>query len=283
MAQKHTHHHHDHHEGGHHGEAGLADVLDLDAEVLGSYLDEVIEWVAGYAPAAPRTIADVGAGTGTGLLALARRFQQADLVAIDQSPLLLERLGAKALQQGLTERLRIVETDLDAASPPIGTADLAWAASSLHHVKDPDRLLGDLHEALTPGGLLVVIEMDALPRFLPDDLGIGRPGLETRCHDAAAQERWNAHPNWGPYLERAGFEVVQERSFPIAVSPAPPSAGRYAHTMLSAMRFGVGDRLAADDLHALDRLLADDSAESLLRRTDLTVRGSRTAWAARRH
>lgn len=281
MKQRHQHHQHHQHEGAHHGDAGLADVLDLDAEVLGSYLDEVTEWAAEHAPTTVRTIADVGAGTGTGLWALARRYPEAELVAIDQSPLLLDRLRATALQRGIAQRLRIVEADLDAA-PPIGTADLAWAASSLHHIQHPERLLGELHRALTPGGVLVVTEMDALLRFLPDDIGIGRPGLETRCHAAAAREQWNAHPNWGPYLERAGFELVEERGFPITVTPAPRGAGRYAHTMLGAMRAGFGDQLSPDDLHTLDQLLDDDSPQSLLRRTDLTVQGSRTAWAARR-
>ena len=41
------------------------------------------------------------------------------------------------------------------------------------------------------------------------------------------------------------------------------------------MRGGLDGRLPADDLAALDRLLADSD-------TGFAVRGSRTAWAARR-
>jgi ubiquinone/menaquinone biosynthesis C-methylase UbiE len=178
--------------------AELADLLDLDAEVHSSYLDEVTEWVGQHAPDFPRTVVDVGAGTGTGSLALARRFRAAEVVAIDRSALMLERLQAAARGQELADQLRVVQADLDVACPEVGAVDVVWAASSLHELADPDRVFRDVYAALNPGGLLVVTEMDALPRFLPDDAGLSRPGLESRCHEALAQANWNSHPNCGP-------------------------------------------------------------------------------------
>ncbi|MGI5489013.1 class I SAM-dependent methyltransferase [Microtetraspora malaysiensis] len=279
--KQHPHHHHGHHHDADHDESRLADMLDLDARVFSSYLDEVIDWVRRHAPEAPRKVADVGAGTGTGALALARRFAAAEIVAIDRSPVMLDRLRAAANEQGLGDRLGVVRADLDADWPPVGALDVAWAASSLHHVADPDRVLRDIRAALNPGGLLAVIEMDALPRFLPDDIGLSRPGLEARCHEAAAQAGWNAHPDWRPHLEAAGFAVVAQHSFTVEVDPVPPSARRYAHAVLNGFRSALGDRLAADDLDALDHLLADDHPASLRNRRDLKVRAVRTAWAAR--
>ncbi|GAA4069767.1 hypothetical protein GCM10022214_26410 [Actinomadura miaoliensis] len=257
-------------------------MLDLDAQTFSAYLDELTDWVQQHTSGAPRKVADLGAGTGGGSLALARRFTAAEIVAVDQSAVMLDRVRAAARAQGLDDRLRVVQADLDDAWPPIGSVDLVWAASSLHHVADPDRMLGDVHAALRPGGLLVVIEMDALPRFLPDDIGIGRPGLEERCHEAAARAGWNAHPDWRPHLERAGFEMAAQRTFVIEASPAPPSATRYGHALLSGFRSALDGHLAADDLDALDHLLAADRPDALLHRRDLTLRASRTAWAARR-
>ncbi|WP_206024561.1 class I SAM-dependent methyltransferase [Rhodococcus sp. 14C212] len=263
-------------------EAGLADLLDLDAEVLGAYLDEVIAWAEQHAPQRPRTIVDVGAGTGTGSSALGRRFPTAEIVAVDRSASMLDRIRTAAAEHGTPGRLRVVLADLDVAWPSIGTVDVAWAASSLHEVADPDRVLRDLHAALNPGGLLVIVEMDELPRFLPDDVGQGRPGLERRCHEALAHAGWNAHPDWRTHLERAGFEVVDQRSFTVEAAPAPPSAARYAHAYLSRIRAALDGRLATDDLETLDALLTPGSPDGLLHRSDLSVRGSRTAWAARR-
>ncbi|MET7459473.1 class I SAM-dependent methyltransferase [Nonomuraea sp. NPDC005501] len=281
----HSHRHHDdgHHGDGHHDDgAGLAELLDLDAELLGPYLDEVTAWVARHAPDGPRTVADLGAGTGTGTLALARRFPKADVVAVDKSAPMLERVLAKARGHEAADRVRAVRADLDVAWPGIGALDVAWAASSLHEVADPDRLIRDVHAALNPGGLLAVVEMDDLPRFLPDDLGLGRPGLESRWHEAAARAGWNSHPDWRTSLERAGFQIAEQRVFTIEADPALPDVGRYAHAYLSRIRSALDPLLAADDLDVLDHLLADDTPGSLLRRRDLTVRGTRTAWAARR-
>ncbi len=258
-------------------------MLDLDAEVFGPLLDELTDWVRRHAPEAPRRIADVGAGTGTGSLALARRFEGAEIVAIDRSAVLLDRLRAAAPGAGLAaERLRVVQADLDVAWPSIEPVDVAWAASSLHHFADPDHRLRDIHAALNPGGVLAVVEMDALPRFLPDDLGIGRPGLEARCHEVAAQAGANAHPDWRPHLERAGFATIAQHTFTVEASPAPPGAGRYARALLGRFRAAFADRLAADDLDTLDHLLADERPEALLNRRNLTMRNTRTAWAARR-
>ncbi len=54
-------------------------------------------------------------------------------------------------------------------------------------MSDPDRVLADVFATIRPGGLLVVAEMESFPRFLPDDIGFGHPGLEARCHAAAAE------------------------------------------------------------------------------------------------
>lgn len=266
----------------HDHEAGLAELLDLDAEVFSAYLNDVTEWVSGYAPDAPRTIVDIGAGTGTGSVALAARFPSAEVLAIDRSTSMLERIRAAARERGLAERIRAVQADVNASWPEVGAVDVAWAASSLHEFADPDRVLRDVFAALNPGGLLVVIEMDTLPRFLPDDIGLGRPGLETRCHEVLAQAGGNAHPNWWPYLERAGFEIVEERRFEIALKPVPPGTGRYADVYLRRIRPALEGKLASDDLSTLDQLLDGENPAAPVNRTDLTVIGSRTAWAARR-
>ena len=273
-------------------DASVADILDLDAEVVAHFLDELTAWAAGHTKVPVRTIIDVGAGTGSGTLALARRFETAELIAIDRSPTMLERLRTAATTSAaaaattsaapstIKSRLRTVQADLDTAWPPLTTtADLAWASSSLHHVADPDRVLADLHTALNPGGLLVVVEMDAMPRFLPEQ---AHPGLEERCRAIAARNGWNAWPNWTGHLERAGFTVVEQRVFDIDIRPAPPAANAYAHRVLTGMRNRLAEQLSAGDIAALDRLLDPGKEEFVLRRSDLVVRGARTAWAAHR-
>ncbi|GAA3210639.1 class I SAM-dependent methyltransferase [Actinocorallia longicatena] len=251
--------------------------------MLHPLLADVIAWIGELADAEPLRIADLGAGTGTGALALAERFPGAEIIAVDKDPEMLERLLAK---HGARDRVRAVEADLDAALPDLGALDLVWAASSLHHLADPDRLLGEVLAALRPGGLLAAVEMDSFPRFLPDDIGFGRPGLEARCHAALAEGHAAQVPlfgdDWGTRLRRAGFAVEPERVFTADLrAPLPPAAGPYAHAFLSRLRTRLDDLLDAGDLAALDRLTGH-GPESLLHRADLTVRAKRSVWAAKR-
>ncbi|GAA1361979.1 class I SAM-dependent methyltransferase [Arthrobacter rhombi] len=282
-AGRHDHAGHQHHAGHHHDHGeDLAGLLDLDAAILKDYLMTLTGWVAEHAPQVTGTIIDVGAGTGTGSLALARRFPAAILHAVDQSPTMIERIADRASAHDLSSRILPVQANLDEAWPSLPAADLVWAASSLHEFADPDRALRSIHEMLAPGGLLAVVEMDALPRYLPEDLGIGRPGLEDRCHEVIAAQGWNHHPDWTEPLRSAGFDVVAQRQFDTAQDPAPEGTGDYAAAYLSRIRTFLKDHLDAGDLSTLDRLLDPQDEAGLRHRTDLKLSGTRTAWLARK-
>jgi SAM-dependent methyltransferase len=269
-------------------DAALAELLDLDAEVLRSYLSEVTAWVRDLAAGRPvGRILDLGSGTGTGALALADRFPGAEVIAVDLSAEFLARLADKARQFGLTDRIRTVQADLDAGWPAIGPVDLIWASNSLHHTADPDRVLAEVSGALRPGGRLALAEMDSLPRFLPDDLGLGEPGLEARCHAILAEAMVTEVPHlgddWATRLAKAGFTIEAERAFAIDLTPPLPAAtARYAQATLSRMRSGLDGRISPGDLATLDMLIGGDGPASVLHRDDLTVRGARTVWIARR-
>ena len=280
-------HHHQHHSAAE-TDAAMAELLDLDAEVLHSYLSEVTAWIRRLAAdPPPRRILDLGSGTGTGAFALLERFDHAEVIALDASAEMLHRLSSKARVLGVADRIRVVQADLDTAWPAIDAVDLVWASRSLHHMADPDRVLAEVFATLRPGGLLVVAEMASFPRFLPDDPGLGRPGLEARCHAVLAE--WQAAElphlgsDWGPRLSRAGFSVEAERPFVIDLAaPLPAASGRYAQATLRRIRSGLDGRMNADDLAVLDTLIDSDGPDGVRQRGDLTVRTARTVWAARR-
>ncbi|WP_049561871.1 class I SAM-dependent methyltransferase [Nonomuraea sp. SBT364] len=269
-----------HHE---HANDSMTELLDLDAEVLRSHLSDVTGWVGELtAGRPPRRILDLGSGTGTGSFALLERFPGAEAVALDVSEQMLHRVRDEARERGLADQISTVQADLDTdpetAWPRIGAVDLVWASASLHHLADPHRVLTEVHAALRPGGLLVAVEMDGFPRFLPGE----HSALEERCHALLDRRRAAALPHfgddWAPRLAKAGFTVEAERVFDIHLtSPLPAPAGRYAELSLGRMRHGLAEQLDAGDLAALDSLL-----EGVARRHDLTVRTTRTVWAARR-
>jgi ubiquinone/menaquinone biosynthesis C-methylase UbiE len=286
----HHHHPHPHHtdSSGDDDWSAMADLLDLDGEILHAYLAEAIAWVHQVAAGRPvRRILDIGSGTGNGALALTGRFGDAEVIAVDESGDLLARLRAKARERGLDGRVQTVEADLDQAWPALGPADLTWTSMALHHLADPDRALREIFAVTRPGGLLAVAEMTGPQRFLPDDIGLGRPGLEARAQAAVAEHHSGTMPylgaDWGPLVARAGFAGVDERVFGIELSaPLPAAAGRFAQGYLRRVRTHVNGALASDDLAALDVLIADDGPGSVVRRRDLAIRGTRTVWTATR-
>jgi SAM-dependent methyltransferase len=263
----------------------MAEVLDLDVEVLHEYHREVMTWAASLVPGRGR-IVDLGAGTGNAALALARELPEAEVIAVDVSETMLEEIGRKAQALGVAGRVRTVQADLDQHPwPALGPADLVWAANSLHHVADPGHVLGHVFATLRPGGALMVTEVGTFPRFLADladPAGAAGAGLEERGHAAMAEARAEAgmhmDEDWAARFAEAGFAVEAERRFDIVLRPPlPAAAGRYAQVSLQRIRHGLEGRLGADDLAALDAVAA-----GVLSRDDLTVRSSRTVWLVRR-
>lgn len=256
----------------------LAEMLDLDAEVLHDHHRDLIAWVGSLTTDRPLII-DLGAGTGTGSVALARQLPAARVVAVDVDDEMLAHLRRRAEAQGVADRVRTVQADLDQPWPPLGPADLVWASASMHHMADPGAALAQAFAALRPGGVLALTELDSFPRFLPDPAGAA---LEERCHaeldTLRAEAGMHMHEDWAARLAEAGFTVEAQRRFDIALQPPlPAAAGRYAHVALHRMRHRLADRLGADDLAALDQITA-----GLRDRDDLVVRATRTVTVGRR-
>ncbi len=253
---------------------GLHRGLDLDAEVFRDQLAAVLD-LTGLSDV--RAVVDLGAGTGAGSRMLRTRFPNAEVTCIDNDPRMVKLLR----KQGFN----VLEADLDRGFPALagssgrkdvpadGLTDLVWASSSLHHIADPARLLAGVRRALAPGGVVVVVELATLPRFLSDP-SLGDPGaalLEQRCHATAAVEGWNHYPDWTPVVEAAGFVVA--RSEVTTVAPATPAAREYAREWF--MRFSQLAALTPDDREAVNTLL-----ERLSDDLDLKPSATRTVWVA---
>jgi SAM-dependent methyltransferase len=257
----------------------LPRLLDLDAIVQSPMLDEAVSIAAGLSePEVTRRILDVGAGTGTGTVALARRFAAAEVVALDIDDGMLDRVRDRAAAEGLAGRVTTILADVASDSPPLGTADLVWSAAALHEVADPARALRTLFDALRPGGHLVVMEMDALPLLLPPALA----GLEGRVRAAAGSTRATDHPDWAAGIEAAGVEMLLTRTLVTdRTMPASGPAGDYAALELRRLGHVAMPRLGEEDRQAL-LTLAGDGPGNVRELGGPRIRGTRTLWAARR-
>ncbi|SKA99607.1 Methyltransferase domain-containing protein [Agreia bicolorata] len=258
--------------------AELEELLDLDARLGASVLSRAMDDASQALKTEPRTIVDLGAGTGTGTVALANRFSKARVHSIDASVGMLDRLREASAAAGVSENVQAHLADLDGewiADLPEGI-DLAWAALSLHHVGDPALLLRQVFHALRPGGVLVVIEMTGETTYEPADLGTERAGLGDRIVRTLAARGYPVTADWTDALDSTGFAPVNRRKASFWASADTREGSRYLELQLTFNRALLGGGMDSDDLAAVD------AAMTTLRtgHSRVAVASGRAIWVA---
>jgi ubiquinone/menaquinone biosynthesis C-methylase UbiE len=105
-------------------------------------------------PAAPAAVADLGCGTGTLSVLLAREGYA--VTGLDFAPQMIRAARAKARAAGVSARFELS----DAAAPtlPAASFDVVLARHVLWAMPDPDDALAAWLRLLLPGGLLLLVE-----------------------------------------------------------------------------------------------------------------------------
>lgn len=163
------------------------------------------------------TLVDLGAGTGTLVIAVAPHCRR--VVAVDVSGAMLDVLTAKALQLGL-ENVEPVQAGFLSYEHEGDAADIVYSRNALHHLPDCwkavalERIAG----ILKAGGRLrlrdLVFDFDPYEadRIIEDWLrsaadhptdGWTRSELEAHLREEHSTFRWLLEP----MLDRAGFEI----------------------------------------------------------------------------
>ncbi|MBB5918586.1 SAM-dependent methyltransferase [Nocardia transvalensis] len=268
--------------------AAMADMLVDEAEAYQPYLDGAFDRLADLNP---KRILDIGSGPGVAACLLAQRFPDAEVIAVDGTPELLTRAEQRAERLGVRLSTRVAEFPGGLSDLP--EADLVWSANVVHHVGDQLDALTRMAGLLRPGGTLAIAEGGLPVRWLPRDIGFGRPGLQMRL-DVALADRFeqmraelpgsvSVAEDWPALLRAAGLVDAYSRSF-LVDRPAPLDAGarRSARQWLERHRGMHTDYLAEDDLATLDRLVDPDDPESVDNRTDVFLLTARTVHFAHR-
>ncbi|WP_406510201.1 class I SAM-dependent methyltransferase [Streptomyces sp. NBC_00212] len=228
-----------------------------------------------------RRVLDVGSGPGVMTCVLAETFADADVVAVDGAPALLDHTLARAERLGFGERVAVRHAELPESleGGGLGAADLVWSSKAVHHLGDQQGALDALAGVLNPGGVLAVAEGGLPMRCLPRDIGIGKPGLLARLD--AAQEHWfevmraelpgstALVEDWPAMLRRAGLTRVGGFTLLLDL-PAPlgDPARAFLHAQLARLRETMSESLDAEDRKTLDVLLDADAPDGILHRPD---------------
>jgi ubiquinone/menaquinone biosynthesis C-methylase UbiE len=108
-------------------------------------------------PAQPE-ILDVGCGSGTQTIGLARLAPEARITAVDIIQPMLDTLAARAQDAGAEGRIKIVRASMDALPFPPASFDLIWAEGSIFIIGIENGLL-KWKDLVKPGGYLAFSEL----------------------------------------------------------------------------------------------------------------------------
>lgn len=108
-------------------------------------------------------VADVGAGTGlfTRLFA-AEVGDKGKVYAVDIAKTFLDHIAKSAREQKLINVETVLCTATSCELKP-NSVDLVYLCDTYHHFEFPSRTMGSIHQALKPGGQLVVIDFHRIP------------------------------------------------------------------------------------------------------------------------
>ncbi|MDQ6686332.1 MAG: class I SAM-dependent methyltransferase [Actinomycetota bacterium] len=99
-------------------------------------------------------------GAGSGFLSLAIAPHVGEIVAVDISDAMLDRLQADAHDAGLVN-VEVQVADLAVLNCPANSVDVIVSNYALHHLTDVDKsaLVARAHEWLRPGGRIIIADM----------------------------------------------------------------------------------------------------------------------------
>jgi ubiquinone/menaquinone biosynthesis C-methylase UbiE len=211
-----------------------------------SIRDRIVE-LAGPRP--DDQVVDLGAGTGLLALAIAPRVRE--LVAVDISERMLERLDVAAVADGI-RNVETVVGDLRRLPLDDESATLVVSNYAFHHLDDPGKelALAEARRILRPGGRLVICDMMFSLSLEPRDrrlivekivalLKRGPAGLVRILRNAGrvVAGRWErpAPPQtWEEMLAARGFEDVRIELLEHEAAVASASRPQLAPTRVGA-------------------------------------------------
>ena len=210
-------------------------------------------------PRPGKRILDVGCGTGTAEMGLARlRLSQLHLFGVD---LIQQRLvEARKATRGMNARVGYAAADAVRLPFADGVFDSTYCVAVLQHIRDLAGALQEISRVTRPGGRVLVVEPDNAARYWFSSVASGMEAFDLSRRffaGIAAVRGESAEVAVGPLvpglLAASGVEPVSVRLFPVSVAHlgAPPAS------FWDSRRAAVKDVIARAPDESLRRLGAD--------------------------
>lgn len=120
------------------------------------YLDPDLIWNT-LKPENPRTIVDIGAGTGVFAVLFSRRMKGGRTYACDLLDIMVEWMN-KNLPQDLKDSVIPMKMGESSVPLPDGIADLVYMINLHHELEEPEKMAKEAYRLLRKGGNLAVID-----------------------------------------------------------------------------------------------------------------------------
>ena len=124
---------------------------------------------------------------------------------------------------------------------PPQSFDLVWSSHVFHGLRNLPEAMAAIRRVIKPGGRFALRENRVTAPLLPDDIGVGEPGLDSRLNRAF--EAWlrkdraelGRYPHgWAHLLREAGFREARARCFlHQAAPPFTDAQKQYLHYWLA--------------------------------------------------
>ncbi len=166
--------------------------LESESREIYTHRKELADLVA---PKPGQAIADIGAGSGFMVLIFADMVgEKGHVFAVDINSTMMERVDELAKKQGLPQLKTVVCTDKSTELKP-NSVDLVFVCDTYHHFEYPHTVLASIHQALKPGGQMIVVDFKRVegesPSWILDHVRAGQ--------DVFTKE-----------IEESGFKLVKE-------------------------------------------------------------------------
>lgn len=181
-------------------------------------------------------VADIGAGTGLFTRMIAPRVtDRGQVLAVDIAKEFVEHVEKSCQEEGIKNVKGVVCTS-ESTGLPTASVDLAFICDTYHHFEFPYKTMRSIHQALKPGGQVVLVDFDR---------------VEGKSSDWILNHLRAGKATFVKEIELAGFEVVEERDF-LATS--------YWISFKKSDRI-TGSNHTVDSVDDIKQLLADGTAK----------------------
>jgi ubiquinone/menaquinone biosynthesis C-methylase UbiE len=102
---------------------------------------------------------DIGTGPGRLLIALRRLAPELELTGVDISEAMVAQAAANMAAAGLSDKVRVQQAGAKQLPFEDNSFDIVISTASLHHWKQPQESMAEVHRVLKPGGFALLYDL----------------------------------------------------------------------------------------------------------------------------